>query len=425
MKTRVFSRRSIFWIGMLCLLFIAFFQSQAYSKEKERPTLTLVALQDELLKVNPEIEAARLKGEIAQEEIPQSGALEDPEFIITQWDIPSTFQVGHAEETWYGIRQAFPFPGKRFLQRQVAESNANAAQQALDYTIRDLLNRAKTAYYQLFLADKNYRLHLEHQTLLEEYIQIATKKYTLGQISQQEIITAQLELTKLHLSLHTLEQERSEKRAVINTLLNRTLSHPIEALEDLVYRPFLLSVDHLTERAMRKRPELVAARFTTEKSKRYLELSKKNKRPDFMLETAYMDRHANSNAWMLSITMNLPWHFKKYDAQTRQAALQEAQAHAEQMTIANQTRLEVLNLFTKIKTEETQIHTYQKGLLPQAKQALEAAQIDYRVGKINLLNLIDRERALLDLRMAYFDLLTRFFETIAQLEVVIGEEIKL
>src|SRR5574341_2022918 len=69
----------------------------------------------EALNKNPEVLSAKQRWEAAREEIPQAKSLEDPQFSITQWAIPSNFNIGNANETWYGIGQSFPFPGKLSL----------------------------------------------------------------------------------------------------------------------------------------------------------------------------------------------------------------------------------------------------------------------------------------------------------------------
>jgi outer membrane protein TolC len=423
LKIRGTAYLSVVIVGFFNLSSIVFAQRPVEQKE-DIPVLTLAILHAELLKVNPEIAAARLAWEAAQEEIPQAGALDDPEFTITQWGFSSSFQIGDADETWYGISQNMPFPGKRSLQRQVAAKGAEIAGAEFHGKIREVITRAKAAYYQAFLADKSYLIYLEHQTLLETFIKVAEKRYALGQVPQLDILNATLEMTKLHASLLVLEQERKGIRALINTLLNRPPDWPIGPIKDLTYRPLLLSLDDLTGQAIAKRPALSVARFMIDKNEQARALANKNNQPDFMIETAYMDLHAGSNAWMLSVKINLPWLLEKYDAHARHAALKEAQARADYTAIQNQTLSDVRNLFNKVKTAEALIDAYQKGILPQAEQLLAAAQIGYQTGKVNFLNLIDSQRALLDFNLEYFGVLVQFFDSIAQLEHAVGEEIK-
>ncbi len=388
--------------------------------------LQLTELLQEALANNPELLSARHRWEAAQEEIPQARSLEDPQLSITQWAIPPNFNIGDADETWYGIGQSFPFPGKLSLKGQIAGKASMTAEQDYQAKVREVTARVKAAYYQLFMIQKSIDLHLEHQTLLEEFIQIADQKYAVGQASQQDLLKAQVELSKLHNSLLVLEQEEASARAGINSLLNRLPVTALGRVEDLAYRPFSFTLDGVTRQALQERPELKAAGLMIQKSEQTRALARKNYLPDFMVEVSYWDVHTGPNQWMAVGKINLPWIFKgKYDARIRQTVAEEAQARADQTAIHNQTLFELRDLFTKVKTAEQLVGVYQRGVLPQAEQSLEAARIGYQTGRVDFLNLIDSERTLLDFQLEYFGALVQFWQSVTQLERTVGQELEI
>ncbi|MBI3610985.1 MAG: TolC family protein [Nitrospirae bacterium] len=387
--------------------------------------LQLTELLQEALANNPELLSARQRWEAAREEITQTGSLEDPQLTITQWAIPSNFNIGNADETWYGISQSFPFPGKRSLKGQIAVKASEAAEQDYLAKAREVMARVKVAYDQLFLIQKSIELHREHQTLLEEFLRIADEKYSIGQVAQQDLLKAQVELSKLHNSLLVLEQEEVSARAETNSLLNRPSETALGRVEDLVYHAFSFRLEDLTKQALEKRPEFRIAKLMIEKSEQARVLARKNYLPDFMVEVSYWDVHTGPNKWEAVGKINLPWIFKsKYDARIRQAVAEEAGARADQAVIHSQTLFELTDLFTKVRTAEQLIGVYQNGVLPQAEQSLEAARIGYQAGKVDFLNLIDSERTLLDLQLEYFGTLVRFWQSVAQLERTVGQELK-
>ena len=410
---------------MVCLSSVVSAQSLAHLKEENAPILTLASLQDEVLKANQEIEAARLEWEMAKEEIPQADSLEDPIFTLTQWALPSLFQLGDAEERWYGISQGLPFPGKRSLRSQIAAKGAEAAEQEYWWKRREVVHRVKAAYYKFFLINKSSQIYLEHQALLKTFSEIATKKYALGQVSQNDLLKANLEQTKLQMALLVFEREKVAIRAEINALRNRPPDAPVGEPEAQRYRPFLPTMQALTEQALQKRPDLLAARLMIEKEARTVALAQKNDLPDFMIETAYMDlRTASSDAWMLSVKMNLPWFFTaKYNARARQARFKEAHARAGHTTLLNAVRSDMQDKFAKVKNAEVMIKAYQNGLLPQAEQSLSAAHIGYQSGNIDFIDLLESERALLDFQHEALDALIQFWEFVAEIEHAVGEEI--
>ena len=422
-------RLTRFW-GLLAvttlILGIAAISRADEISQLEPSQIRLADLIQEALDTNPEVLSARQRWEAAREEIPQAKSLEDPQLTVTQWAMPSNFNIGNADETWYGIGQNLPFPGKRSLRGQIAAKAADAVEQEYLAKLREITARVKGIYYQLFLIQKSIQLHLEHQTLLEELIQIADQKYAVGQVSQQDLLKAQVEFSKLHNSLLVLEQEKVSASAEMNALLNRPPEMMLGHIEEVGYHPLPLTLQDLTHQALEKKQELQAASLMIKKSEQALALAKKNYLPDFMVEVMYWDVHTGPNQWEAVGKINLPWIFKsKYVARIRQTVAEEAQARADYTAIRNQTLLQLQDLFTKIKTAEQLIGVYQNGVLPQAEQSLEAARIGYQSGKVDFLNLIDSERTLLDLRLEYFGTLVQFWQSVTQLERTVGRELEI
>jgi outer membrane protein, heavy metal efflux system len=410
-----------FLVGPLAIL--------AYSFESQKGNPSIVALSaliEEAQGRNPEILAMKQRLEVAKAQVDQDRSLDDPQLTLTQKDIPSDFNLGDADETWYGIGQNFPFPGKLSLRGKIAAKASEAVEQDYLAKVREMTARVKLAYYRLFLIQKSIELYLEHQALLEVFIQIADQKYAVGQASQQDLLKAQVEFSKLHNSLLVLEQERDSVQAEINALLDRPPGMAIGPVEELVVHPFTFTLEDLRQQALEMRPELKAAKLLIERSEQARSLARKNYLPDFMVEVMYWDGHTDADKWMTVGKINLPWVFKgKYDARVRQVAAEEAQARADQTVIHNQTLFELRDLFTKIKMVEQLIAIYQNGVLPQAEQSLAAARIGYQAGKVGFLDLIDSERTLLDFQLEYFGALFQFWQSVAKLERTVGNELNI
>ncbi len=387
-------------------------------------TIKLQNLVEEASARNPDLLAARLRWEASRELIPQARSLDDPELSITQWRIPSDFNLGQQGETWYGLSQTFPFPGKRSLKGEVAVEEARMADQNYQAKVREVTANVKAAYYQLFLVHKAIELHLEHQTLLEEFARIADERYAVGLVSQQDSLKAQVELSKLHNSLLILEQEKASAEAALNTLLNRPPDTALSRPEEIEYQELTKTLEELQGIALGKRPELHAAEIAIQRSEKARALAKKNYLPDLMMEVMYWDVHDGPNKWEVVTKINLPWIFKaKYDAKVRQAAAEEQLARSEYQGMRNQTLFELKDLFVKVKTSEQLIQMYQSGVLPQAEQSVEAARIGYQSGKVDFLNLIDSERTLRDFQVEYYTALAGFKQRIAELERAVGVEL--
>ena len=396
----------------------------ADSNEQSASIVSLSAVIEETLGNNPDLAAMRHRWEAAREEIPQARALDDPHVTLTQWAIPSNFNLFGAEETWIGLEQAIPFPGKRSLRGRMAETAADVGEQNYRAKVRETVAAVKAAYARLFLARKMIDLHVEHQALLEEFIEVARRKYTVGQLSQQALLKAQVELSRLHNSLLIAEQEVVSALTEMNRLLGRPPEGGIGPLDALTERPFSHTINALQERALANRPELRAASFAIQQSEQAKALAKKNYLPDFAVEVAYWNVHSGSDRWQAALTMNLPWLFPgKYDARVRQAAMEEQRARAEFVATRNDTIARLHDLFAGVKSAERLLQTYQGGVLPQAEQLLESARIGYQAGRVDFLEVIESERTLRDMQLDYYTALAQFWQQAAEIERVVGEDV--
>ncbi len=388
------------------------------------PPLRLSSLVELALDQNPEIRAMRDRWEGAKAEIPQARSLEDPQLSLTQWSIPSNFDLTDADETWIGIGQSIPFPGKRSLRGEIAARAADSAEQDYRAKVREVTASVKSAFYRLFAAHKSIELHREHQALLEEFIAGVEQKYAVGQASQQDLLKAQVEFSKLHNSLMVLEQEKVSAEAEIHRLLDTAATDPLGHPEEPDYAPFPLTLEELTDRAVLERPELKAIGFMIRQHEQAKALARKNYLPDMMIELMYWDVRSGPNRWMAAGKINLPWIFTgKYRARDRQAAAEENQARSEYAAVRNQTLFLLRDLFTKIRTAGHLIETYRGTVLPLAEQSLDSARIGYQAGKTEFLNVIDSERTLLDLHLEYYGAMVQYGQSMAELERVMGSDI--
>lgn len=373
---------------------------------------------------NPSVVAARQRWEAVQAEVPQARALEDPMASLTLWSIPSNFNVSKTDEVWYGLSQAFPFPGKRGLKGRAAEQMARAAEQDYRAVQRAVRAQVKRTWARLYRVQRQIAVHQEHQALLNELIQSALHRYAVGQASQQESLKAQVELSTLQASLLTLEQEQQSLRIELDTLTG----HPDDPLffgtAQLDYQPLQVSLDALEAQALEQRPEVQAAGRMVARQDDAVALARRAWWPDFVAEVSYWDVQDGPNRWMLTGKMTLPWVAAgTYRTKIAQEVAGRVRAAAEADAVRNDTVSRVRDAFLKLNTAQALIDLYRGGIVAQAEQGLESARIAYATGRTDFLNVIDGERRLRDVRLAADVALADWAEQRAELERVVGRDL--
>ena len=139
--------------------------------ERSDGFLSLAFLLDEVLKVNPEIQAALERVEESRSRIPQSGALPDPDFELEGSNVGSRrITLGEEPESMisFKISQEFPVAGKRGVRKQIAATEADQAFQNLRGKERRVIAILKSNYYDLQALYKAQEIIEKNKELLNE-----------------------------------------------------------------------------------------------------------------------------------------------------------------------------------------------------------------------------------------------------------------
>ncbi|MBW6454148.1 MAG: TolC family protein, partial [Methyloprofundus sp.] len=154
-----------------------------------------IAVQD-----NPSLAQIQARSEALAAIPAQRGTLPDPIISFNALNLPvDSFDLAQENMTQLqgGISQAIPFPGKLALQEQTATYQAEAAVYDVTEARWRLLRDVKQHWWTLFYLDRALDIINTNQQLLRQFVQIAQTKYVVGQGLQQDVLLAQLELSKL------------------------------------------------------------------------------------------------------------------------------------------------------------------------------------------------------------------------------------
>ncbi len=338
-----------FFILFLINIFILG-QGVSFSEEP----LSLESLIKEAKENSPDILAAKKRWEAAKTRIPQAKSLDNPNIGISFEKIPrGTIKIDKTmpEERMLSVTQMFPWFGKLPLKGKIAlvESQMFAA----EYKNKELqvINEVKNVYYDLFMNYKEVQLKRQSLVLLEAISAIAESKYSVGEISQEEVFKLHLEIAKLNNNIINLEQEKAAKQTRLNTLLNR---EP----QGLLGTPYLneeISFDKdifsLYKPAMQNQPELLIFSYAIEKNQYAKSLAKRSFFPDLM--AGLVQRGIASGGigpWDLMLSFSLPfWFWTKQRYEVKEAVVNSEEAKAAYQAMKNKALSETQELFTPLE----------------------------------------------------------------------------
>jgi outer membrane protein TolC len=417
-------------IIVLSIIMIFMSSVTAISQELESRKAVLSELIQVALDENPHIKAAEKEWQAALERIPQAKSLPDPVLSYAHFGQSIETRVG-PQRNKISVSQMFPFFGKLSIRGEVAYSQAWIFEAQYRAVKADVVLKVKQAFFSLYWFDKAIKISKEEKEVLQRLARIAQKKYETGQATQQDVLKAQLEISKVLDKILELKQGRKAVVAEMNSLLNKPPDIYIGEINEIDVPDFQVELNELYGWAKENRPELIQVQHLIAKNEKSLKLAKKNYLPDFRVMFDYIDIGGGTttspddgrNAWMGSIGINIPLWRKKLRAGEAEEATKIKASESLYRNMENDTLSRVNELFFEVQTVEEQIKLYQYSLLPQAEQSFKASEIGYIAGKVDFLNLLESERMILMIKIGYHKAISDLSKSLARLERVVGKDV--
>jgi hypothetical protein len=131
---------------------------------------------------------------------------------------PSSVEWLHGQ---LGLEQTIPFPGKRTLQRAVAQKSVEGRQLALAGFRSQLTIQVRRAYYTLLATQEVLPLREQRLTLAKTFVEAARKRVDAGIAPDFEATKAEVEVVNAQVALRLAQAHVVTTRAALNTLLGR------------------------------------------------------------------------------------------------------------------------------------------------------------------------------------------------------------
>jgi len=399
--------------------------------------LSLSKAEQIALQNNPALAAAG-KQAVAMAEIPpQVGTLPDPRLAFDAMNLPvDTFSTTQENMTQLrvGLSQELPFPGKLSLKSEVARFEAEAARFDVDEFRLQLIRNVRINWWNLFYLDRALEIVQRNQTLLRQFITIAQTKYKVGKGLQQDVLLAQVELSKLLDIEIQLKGARRDGEARLNAILNRpthlAITIPAKVDEQL---PAVKDEQGLHQIAMKMRPLLKEKNRHIDAARSRVSLAEKDYYPDFKVGAGYGFRQGNNTGrndtradfLTLGVSLNLPI----FTGTKQDRALAQRKAEVAKEEFARQDAIEAIRAETSAaladyRKSKDQASLFKTGIIPQASQTVASMQAGYQVNKVDFLNLVRSQITLYNYETQYWKVLAEARQSMARLDASIGKDIK-
>lgn len=381
---------------------------------------------------NPGLEAAFHRWQARLNESRVKGSLPDPRFSYTWYIEEVATRVGPQRQS-FGLSQMFPWFGKLALEREESEYAARAAHARFQVEKLALFRRVKDAwwdYYYLARAVESMKDNFELVKQLEAVIRTA---YEADDARYSDLIRTQVEAGRLEDRLETLNDRRRPAVARLNAAMNR----PVEAA-----LPWPTLVDEGPDVALEEtrvlalmiesNPELDAMASEVAAEQAALERSGRDFYPDLTVRVTYIDTadaimpgvsDSGKDPILATFSINLPLDRSKYRASEAAARGRHRAAAMALEERRNDLARRVQSALYEYRDARRRETLYGNTLLPQARQAFQAAETAFRGGGVGFADLIDAQRILLEFELSRHRSFADAHKSLARLETLVGRDL--
>jgi outer membrane protein TolC len=402
-----------------------FSQSAPGPQVQAEPPLSLARLVQEATERNPEVLAARRLVEAKRARIPQAGAWADPTISLSYGgNALPPFTVMRADPSsnrQVMAEQMIPYPGKTHLRTEIAARDADAETLAYEAVGRRVAAEVKQAYFDLAFVDRSLAVLQKDRQALEGFEKVTEIRYSVGKAAQQDVLRAQLEVTKLSQRATLLTQQRRTLEAQLNSLRNVPIDAPVGAPAAVRPSAFAYTQDQLQEAARSNYPVLKQRRTMVEQGRLAVDLARKEERPDFSVGYTYMQRDALPDMYGITLTTSLPiFRRRKQNMAIAEAAANLESARQMQANELTVLRYTVQQDFLEIQATEQLLKIYAQGISPQSSLTLESSITSYETSSVDFLSVLSNFQAVIEAELDYHMQVTNHEKALARLEEVTG-----
>ena len=243
-----------------------------------------------------------------------------------------SYIAGEPIEEANALAFRFEIAGQPGLREQSAQRSAEARSQDLASEKRVVALRTGQAYYSYWEKQGILRVAQERVELARSLERTSYRRLSVGEISQNQHMRAQLELARSQADEVTARQESEQAQGLMNLLLGRPVADPVLLPDGPVALPPLPRANQVGEGkldtlqlGLEQLPEVEALRKEAAAQERQTELARRANAPELLLQF-YRDRFGptNVNAVQLSVTIPL-WDWGTVAAEVgRREGLQKA-----------------------------------------------------------------------------------------------------
>ncbi len=392
----------------------------SYATELSPSGYTLSQVTQLALEHNPKIKSAEAILEQNRSQRIMAGAYLNP--IITgsvgRGSIRDPRTGASIAERTITVEQPLEWLGKRAARQRAADAGVGGALAGIEQAKVMVLAGVKEAFFQLLFAQRDAQLAKENLMTVEDLAKLVSARVGTKEAPKFELIKATVELQKSQKDLARADNALLVARAQLNMVTGKALGESFAVQGEFETMRADLELHTLMNQAADRQPALRRQQKVVEQAEYTIEQERASRIPNVSVIGQY-HREAGDESVTAGFSMALPvWYRRQGEIGTAMGTHREAQAERDRL----QQELEqtITQHFQEMQTAQAQMQVFERGLLHQAKEALDIAQFSFRHGAASLLEVIDAQRVYRQTLLEYAQARVDHSIALARLERAVG-----
>ena len=348
--------------------------------------LTLAAAEDLAIEQEPGRDAMLAQAEAFDEESVAVGQLPELKLRVGIANFPiqsGGFTTEGMTQAQLGLHMEFPPGGVLDASSRQFESLAVEMREKADGRNRDVLTAVRRVWLDTYYWQRTQAIVDELRPFFADLATVTRSLYSVGRKNQQDLLRAELELSRLDDRLIDISNQHSMAIAALSEWVGRDASRPIaEKLPEWRSIPSLPSM----QSKLLRHPSLMAANARIDAKEARIDVAEEDHKSGWAWDLGYGYRDgylpngtARSDFVSLSVTVDLPFFRDERQGRRLAAAFSErraAEASKEELLRRLNSRLEAE--YARWTELSRRIDLYEEQILTQAGANAQASLVAYQ-----------------------------------------------
>jgi cobalt-zinc-cadmium efflux system outer membrane protein len=364
----------------------------------------------------PEVRQAEGRAAVALTEVRVVGALPNPTLALTS--AVRTAKIGST------VGVPLLLFGQRATAMRAARADADAA--ALDTVVSRYESRwaASTAWVDLWQAEHRAELLALAAADSERLLQIAQEKYDAGSGSHLDVVRTRADRARALAESSAARHAVTAAGAVLALRIGAEPSQPLTAAGGASFSVALPALDALIAR-LADQPTMARDRTQVDAAARHTDAERRARWPAItpQLTVNAFDPTVDGTDFIFGLSLDLPV------LDQRGGAIDRAEAQrrlAELGLAADERRLrgELIDAHARSLAAADRLRALRSEVVPALEQARKMTEEGFRSGRLDLIHLLDTQRAFIEARLAEVEAEATFSRAAADVERALGTDLR-